>query len=1069
MSGGDIGKLLFIQSPLPTITVCPCRRITAANPAAAELLRKDDLYQHCGKFVCGTNCLKSLTIEDLNFHLEGSNLSWETVLERSRDKALRAVRDVPGFSKDEVYANFTRMAKPRAPIQTRHDSPVKDSFSDGEERPSSPDDWHAPVAESIRAKVLISPFQHQNMTQYILVFTEHTITQHAPNQMVQVDRHYEEDWMSRCRNAIFDSIPMLGYLTDPQGKVTYLNKLTSRLANGVTSRVVKAGDLWDEDFTRKLTYEELPSIQILRSRKELEPFRYGQIDPETGMKYLVRAWGNCLFDVRSGEFLGSVVFAEVLGLYDELVEKKKVDRLKSFETICDTMPHYVWTADEKGYGEWFSSQWLEYTGLKPEECQGWGWKQTIHPDDVDRFSKAFHEAHALGINYEIEARCRSASGSYLWMLKRGSPIKDQNGKVLLWTGTNTDIHSTVVARLRAKHERDQIVRAMQHAQVNVWAVNKDPKKLTMIEGSVIRTHLAHQAEGKQVPNSQQQIGLETWQSIADPSDLDKAVESVMRGEVERAEIELKWNDRWHKVWVIPDFADENGVTASDGSVMGVIGCSIDMTDEKLRYALERDNKQLEEEKHLAKEQSRMKSKFLANMSHEIRTPVAGVIGLANLLLDSNLDHDQRDHTEAIQMSAQTLLMIVNDILDFSKVESGKLTLEEIEFNLATLVTNLWKVMHYSAQQKSIDFTCVLNIPSDLNVVGDPGRIRQVLTNLISNAIKFTGEGTVKLTATVVEGKHNQRIIFMVEDSGIGIKKEVLANLFRPFQQGDSSTARLFGGSGLGLSISRSLAQLMKGHIELDSTAGVGTVATFSIPLVATSPVMLSEGPRCLMPLSRAKSLQPANAEPAYRRPSVVARRTKSYNDRRMETLSPEVRKASEALKQQLPPQERARTHILLAEDNAVNRLIAIRSVEKLGFTVSAVWNGKEALEYLTTAPSETHKKADIVLMDCQMPVMDGYCATHKLRNEEPYKGNKALKGLPVVAMTASAIQGDREKCFDAGMSDYLSKPVEIGNLEAMLVKWALSRRLEEQKNGIEEVRRGSVLDYFGGVEYSMCS
>lgn len=438
----DVARLLFLQSPLPTLTVCPCRRITAANPAALELLRKEDLGGGCGTYVCGTNCLQSLTIEDLEFKLEGNNLSWETVLERARDKAVRAVKDVPGFSKDEVYANFKRMAKPRAPVQARHDSPINDSFPENDPnapRPGTPDSYHAPIEETVRAKVLISPFQHQDMTQYILVFTEHQILQHNPGQIIEIDRAQEKDWMSRCRNAIFDSIPMLGYLTDTQGKVTYLNKLGNKLADGVSSRVVKAGDFYTDDFSRKLRYEELPWVQILQAKKELSPMRYGQIDPKTGNKYLLRAWGNCLFDVDSGEFLGSVVFAEVLGLFEQLVEKAKVDRLKSFETICDTMPHFVWTADERGYGEWFSSQWLTYTGLKPEDCQGMGWKQTIHPEDLERFSDAFQQAHQLAVNYEIEARCRRHDGVYKWMLKRGAPIKDGSGKVLLWVSLTLSI------------------------------------------------------------------------------------------------------------------------------------------------------------------------------------------------------------------------------------------------------------------------------------------------------------------------------------------------------------------------------------------------------------------------------------------------------------------------------------------------------------------------------------------------------------------------------------------------------------------------------------------------------
>jgi len=240
---------------------------------------------------------------------------------------------------------------------------------------------------------------------------------------------------------------------------------------------------------------------------------------------------------------------------------------------------------------------------------------------------------------------------------------------------------------------------------------------------------------------------------------------------------------------------------------------------------------------------------------------------------------------------------------------------------------------------------------------------------------------------------------------------------------------------------------MNGNIKLESVADSGTVATFVVPLPLAegydNSAVSAEGPRCLLnPTSRPKTRQ-SKSIPTTKRPTLFNRRAKSYNlqkdKRRSSVFIDEEERSRQELALRLPAAQRKQTHILLAEDNPVNRLIAMRAIEKLGFSVSAVWNGKEALDYLTDTTSDA-PRPDIVLMDCQMPVMDGYCATHKLRNDEQYTSNPALRGLPVIAMTASAIQGDREKCFDAGMSDYLSKPVEQAALEQMLVKWALAGR-----------------------------
>ncbi|GAM87475.1 hypothetical protein ANO11243_055000 [Dothideomycetidae sp. 11243] len=1067
----NLATCVFLNSPFASIAVCQCGRITAANNAAVSFLCNDDVVNRTD-YVCGSTCHEAPLFESLHLKLEDSAHSWELAFKRACDKSLRCVLATPGFSRDEVYFSFSRIRKPE--ILPRHDSPLGEAFPEfareaETQRSQSllPEDRYTHVAEQVRAKAMITSFTHDGRRQYVLGFHDIVTTQIRYDGREIADRGPTEHWLSRCKEAIFDSQPFLGYLVDPEGNFCYLNRLCRKLAGDVSFRDVPKSEakspLYTHDFSRKLRYEELPALQIIRTRTPLSSYIYGQIDPLTGARHVVKAWGSPVYDTASGEFLGSVVFCEVLGLFDEINHNRDLERLKSFETICDTMPHFVWTADAKGYGEWFSSQWLAFTGLHPDECRGWGWQQTIWPEDLARFLEEFEKAHENAETYEVEVRCRRHDGVYRWMLKKGAPIKDNDGKVLLWTGTNTEIHDSVVARMQAQLQRDQIVKAMENAKFNVWAVAKDPFQLTMLEGSLNIMEFMQQQPSTALLNRSKEGEriADSFPDVEGIAEVSKAVREVMRGNQPGAEIEVYWNQTWHKVRVMPDIVEVDSEIGRRGDIRGVIGCSIDITAEKLRSALESDNRQLSEEKHLAKEQNRMKSQFLANMSHEIRTPVAGVIGLANLLLDTNLDVDQRDNIESIQMSAQTLLMIVNDILDFSKVESGKLTLEYIQFNLATLVTNLWKVMHHTANQKSVDFSCTLNVPADLCVHGDPGRIRQILTNLVSNAIKFTPSGgTVQLNVTALPTQDGARVVFMVEDSGIGIKKDVLANLFKPFQQGDSSTARLFGGSGLGLSISRSLAMLMKGHIELESEADIGTTATFSVPMAMSDPTksLTDEGPRCLRANPRPRSHQGSSgpSTPSPRRPSLAGRRTKSNNERASNTKLQGDFKARDALQAKLPMEERSKVHVLLAEDNAVNRLIAMRAVEKLGFSVSAVWNGKEVLDYLATEESATHRRADIVLMDCQMPVMDGYLATQKIRNEAHHP---RLRDIPIIAMTASAIQGDREKCFDAGMSDYLSKPVEVHALEATLVKWTLYARkgaAERENCGCESVLAGAM-------------
>jgi photoactive yellow protein len=692
----------------------------------------------------------------------------------------------------------------------------------------------------------------------------------------------------------------------------------------------------------------------------------------------------------------------------QALERMTASELR-FRTIFEQAPLGIAMIDSRtGQIQELNERFAEITGRTRDEMVSIDWMSITHPDDAQADLQNMARLDSGQISgFQMDKRYLRPDGSSIWISMTIAPVAVEAGE--------SPRHLCMIEDITDRKEAEDRIRSITDAAQDA-IIMMGPRGTVTYWNPAAESILGYSAEEAIGMSLHEQLAPERYRAAfhAAFSEFSRTGRGNLVGK--RVELFARRKDgreipvsisltavmlqgNWHSVGILHDITER-----------------LEMEEQIRRWNVELERRVADRTVELAVANA-AKSEFLANMSHEIRTPMNGVIGMTRLLLDTLLTSEQRRYAETIRASGESMLTLINDILDLSRIEAGKLQLEMMAFDLHALLDDCAAPLVLRAREKGLDFTWGAAPGIPRRVTGDPGRLRQVLNNLVGNAVKFTDKGRVTVLASLLKETPSDLVIhFAIRDTGIGIAAEKQEAIFRRFSQVDASTTRRFGGTGLGLAIAKELTELMGGEIGVDSELGMGSEFWFTI---------------LLRRVHRENSTDAAADEIPVPLPAPITGRQ----------------------------QNRAR--ILVAEDNPVNREVTIGILGRLEIQADAVADGTEVIEALKAVPY------DLVLMDVQMPGLDGLEATRVIRNPQSAVMNHQI---PVIAVTANAMRGDRERCLVAGMNDYISKPVSPQALAEVLDAWLPSDAQRTRPGGSADAElpgefapAGSIFDRAGIV------